>query len=35
MGSVLLAWQACKTLRALRISPLLNRTNASVASGVI
>lgn len=32
---IVLAWQACRTLSARRMSPLLRRTNASVASGVM
>ena len=34
-GDVLLAWQAWRTLRARRMSPLLRRTRLSTASGSI
>ncbi len=35
MPNLLEAWQACNTLSALLISPLLSFTSASVASGRI
>lgn len=34
-NSILLAWQACSTFKALLISPLLNLTRLSIASGSI
>jgi len=35
VGDILLAWQACNTFNARLISPLLNRTKLSTASGTI